>query len=330
MKILIVRFSSIGDIVLTTPIIRALKKQIAGAEIHYLTKKNFLPLLEANPHLSRVYAIEKNINEVLTELKNEQYDYLIDLHHNLRTLQLKFKLSVKCFSFPKLNFKKWILVNLKINKLPKKHIVDRYFETVKALGVKNDNLPSELFYKQEDEINLKAIFGIEKNKFIAVALGAQFQTKQIPTVTLSKILAKIDVPIVLLGGKEDLVKGKELITLLPEKNIHLTCGEYTLMQSACIVSKAKVLLTGDTGMMHIAACFNRQIVSVWGNTIPDLGMYPYLPESSEKLSIHEVNNLSCRPCSKIGYQNCPKGHFNCMNLQDTKAIYQDLIDRINL
>ena len=101
MKILVVRFSSIGDIVLTTPVIRALKNQIEEVEIHYLTKNNFQPLLEGNPHLTKIYTIDKDTDEVLSELKAENYDYLIDLHHNLRTLKLKFKLGVKHFSFPK-------------------------------------------------------------------------------------------------------------------------------------------------------------------------------------------------------------------------------------
>ncbi len=329
MKILVVRFSSIGDIVLTTPVIRALKNQIEEVEIHYLTKSNFLPLLDGNPHLTKIYAIEKGIDEVLSDLQSENYDYLIDLHHNLRTLKLKFKLGVKHFSFPKLNIKKWLLVRLKINRLPNVHIVERYFKAVEKLDVKNDGLPGELFINPSDRVNVLNAFQIENNTFVAVALGAQYKTKQIPNTILKNILEEIDLPIVLLGGSEDLEKGKALVELLPGKQIFNTCGQYSLIQSASIVIQSEVLLTGDTGLMHIAACFDLKIVSVWGNTIPELGMYPYLPAKKEQFGIHEIKHLSCRPCSKIGFQKCPKGHFNCMNLQDTKAISQDLIGRIN-
>jgi ADP-heptose:LPS heptosyltransferase len=328
-KILVVRFSSIGDIVLTTPVIRALKNQIEEVEIHYLTKSNFLPLLDGNPHLTKIYAIEKGIDEVLSDLQSENYDYLIDLHHNLRTLKLKFKLGVKHFSFPKLNIKKWLLVRLKINRLPNVHIVERYFKAVEKLDVKNDGLPGELFINPSDRVNVLNAFQIENNTFVAVALGAQYKTKQIPNTILKNILEEIDLPIVLLGGSEDLEKGKALVELLPGKQIFNTCGQYSLIQSASIVIQSEVLLTGDTGLMHIAACFDLKIVSVWGNTIPELGMYPYLPAKKEQFGIHEIKHLSCRPCSKIGFQKCPKGHFNCMNLQDTKAISQDLIGRIN-
>jgi ADP-heptose:LPS heptosyltransferase len=214
--------------------------------------------------------------------------------------------------------------------MPEKHIVDRYFECVSKLGVKNDGLPGELFISSEDQVSVKDFFGCEENAFVAVAIGAQFQTKQMPNRLLKNMLKEIPVPIVLIGGKEDAQKAMELIQMLPEKQIHSACGTFSLMQSASIVKKAKVLLTGDTGMMHIAACFNRNIVSVWGNTIPELGMYPYQPSQKALFSIHEVDALSCRPCSKIGFQKCPKGHFKCMNLQDVDAIKTDLIQRINL
>ncbi len=329
MKILVVRFSSIGDIVLTTPVIRALKNQVKEVEIHYLTKKKFLPLLEGNLHLSKIYSIEKGTDEVLSDLQAENYDYLIDLHHNLRTLKLKLKLGVKHFSFPKLNFKKWLLVRFKFNRLPNVHIVERYFQAVEKLGVKNDGLPGELFINSSDKVNLLNAFQIENNTFIAVAIGGQYKTKQIPNTILKNILEEIVLPIVLLGGSEDFEKGKALIELLPGKQIFNCCGQYSLMQSASIVSQSEVLLTGDTGLMHIAACYDLKIVSVWGNTVPELGMYPYLPSKKEQFGIHEVKNLSCRPCSKIGFQKCPKGHFNCMNLQDAKAISQDLIVRIS-
>ncbi len=330
MKILVVRFSSIGDVVLTTPVLRAIKNQIPNVEIHFLTKIGFLPLVENNPNLSKVYTIEKSIKEVARALKMERYDCIVDLHNNVRTFSLKFKLGVNSFSFPKLNFRKWLLVRFKMNRMPEKHIVDRYFECVSKLGVKNDGFPGELFISPEDQVSVKDFFGCEENAFVAVAIGAQFQTKQMPNCLLKNVLKDIPSPIVLLGGKEDAQKALELIQMLPEKQIQSACGTFSLMQSASIVKKAKILLTGDTGMMHIAACFNRNIVSVWGNTIPELGMYPYQPSQKVLFSIHEVDTLSCRPCSKIGFQKCPKGHFKCMNLQDVDAIKTDLIQRINL
>ncbi|MFT7226079.1 MAG: ADP-heptose:LPS heptosyltransferase, partial [Neolewinella sp.] len=89
-----------------------------------------------------------------------------------------------------------------------------------------------------------------------------------------------------------------------------------------LVRKAATVVTHDTGLMHVAAAFRKPIVSIWGNTVPDLGMYPYLPgqEALEKQRRQEVVGLSCRPCSKIGHQACPQGHFRCILNQDPEAI----------
>jgi ADP-heptose:LPS heptosyltransferase len=116
MKILIIRFSSIGDIVLTTPVIRCLKQQL-NAEIHYLTKPNFASILNSNPYIDKLHVLDKSLIAKAKELQPEKYDYVIDLHNNLRTLIFKTTLGVTAYAFPKLNFEKWLLVNFKINKI---------------------------------------------------------------------------------------------------------------------------------------------------------------------------------------------------------------------
>ncbi|MES2588930.1 MAG: glycosyltransferase family 9 protein [Bacteroidota bacterium] len=325
MKILVLRFSSIGDIVLTSPVIRCMKQQIEGLEIHYLTKSKFKTILINNPNIDKLICFEKKTAEILSLLKAENYDYVIDLHNNIRTLKLKTQLNKKSFSFPKLNFKKWILVYLKKNLMPDKHIVERYFEAVKFFNVKNDLKPCDYFIPAEDEINMKQEF--ELNKYVAIALGAQYATKRLTKEKLIDIIEKMDIPLVLLGDKNDSILAEQLLKHFPEKVIFSACGKYNLNQSASIVKQAEVLLTHDTGLMHIASAFNKKIVSVWGNTVPELGMYPYMPQNQENYSIHQVENLSCRPCSKIGFKSCPKKHFNCMNLQNETKISEDVIQK---
>lgn len=329
MKILIVRFSSIGDVVLTTPVVRTLKLQIPNSEIHYITKKAFKEVLEHNPHIDRLFTIEKSISEVLPALKKEKYDYIIDLHKNTRTLALKLKLGRPSYSFPKLNLEKWLLVNWKRKSMPDFHVVDRYFKAVEKLGVKNDQLPGEFYIDSKDEVDLEIHFGKQLNGFISIAVGAQFATKRIPLNKLQEIIEKIEQPIVLVGGPTDVDFANQILAFFPNKNIYSACGNFNLAQSASIVKQSKVLLTNDTGMMHIAACFNVPIVSVWGNTVPEFGMYPYYPNNKEMYSIHEVTGLSCRPCSKIGFQECPKGHFNCMQLQNSIEISNTILKKGN-
>jgi ADP-heptose:LPS heptosyltransferase len=311
MKVLVVRFSSIGDIVLTTPILRCLKLQLKGVELHYVTKQNFVSVIENNIYVDKVFAIKKSLSEVIPLLKNEKYDYVIDLHHNLRTLKLKTALGKKSFSFNKLNFEKFLMVNFKINKLPNQHIVDRYFETVKLLGVENDGLGLDYFFNENDSIDVNQFLPHNfKDGYNALVVGGSYYTKQIPLNKLKDICESSQLPLVLLGGKEDVYVADLLQKQFLDKTIHF-CGKINLNQSASIIKQANFVITSDTGLMHIAAAFKKNIISLWGNTIPEFGMGPYL--AGPKSQILQVLHLPCRPCSKLGFHKCPKKHFKCMN-----------------
>ena len=319
-----IRFSSIGDVVLTTPVLRGLKEQINGAEIHFLTKKAFLPIVQNNPRVDKVYAIDKHINEVIEELKKENYDFILDLHNNLRTKSVKLKLRKPSQSFSKLNWKKWLLVRFKSNRMPNIHIVERYFNAARKLGVKNDHLPCEYYISESDNVDIDKEFKIAPKSFVALAIGAQFATKKMPKSLLSEIIEKLKQPVILIGGPTDMDLAEELMKEFSNNQLINACGKYSLNQSASIVKQSSGIITNDTGMMHIASCYDLKIVSVWGNTVPDLGMFPYSPQN-ENYSIHQVEGLNCRPCSKIGFKECPKGHFDCMLKQKPEEIVSSFI-----
>ena len=299
-KFLILRFSSIGDIVLTTPVVRCLKLQYPNAEVHFATKQQFKVLVENNPHIDKFFLLEKSLNAFITALQSEHYDYVIDLHNNLRTSIIKLRLGKKSFSFDKLNFQKWLLVNFKINRMPDIHIVDRYLKTIESLGVKNDNQGLDYFIPERDFVKIK-------DNFVAYAIGGQHFTKKMPTHEIIEICKNIHSNIILLGGKEDFETGEEIQKSVGEKVIN-ACGKYNLNQSASLLQQAEYVISHDTGLMHIAAALKKRIISIWGNTVPAFGMFPYLTD----YQVVENKNLSCRPCSKIGYAKCPKGHFKCM------------------
>lgn len=319
LKILVIRFSSIGDIVLTTPVIRCLKLQL-DAEVHFLTKQSYASILKTNPYLSKVWAIKSTVSEVHKALKQEQFDYIIDLHKNLRTIHLQLLLQKKMYGFQKLNFEKWLITKFKINRLPKVHIVDRYLKTVTFLGVKNDDKGLDYFIPKNDVVDIQP-FKLDGKVLVAFAIGAAHLTKRLPTQKIISICKKIvnngNFSIILLGGKEDAKRGEVILKSVRENVLNL-CGQLNLNQSASVVKQSNFVITHDTGLMHIAAAFQKEIISVWGNTIPDFGMYPYVNPS--KFKIVEVNDLSCRPCSKIGHKECPKGHFKCMNDIDESQI----------
>lgn len=318
MKILVVRFSSIGDIVLTTPILRCIKQQLKDVELHYVTKHNFLSVIENNIYVDKIFTIKDSLKDVIPQLKKENYDYVVDLHHNIRTLKLKTGLGKKSFSFNKLNWEKFLIVNFKINKLPNIHIVDRYFETVQSLGVKNDGKGLDYFIGEKDEIDIPSTLPtLFHEDYNALVVGGSYFTKQIPINKLKEICTKSSLPLILLGGKEDAAIAEQVYQLHKNKTINL-CGKLNLNQSASIIQQANKVITSDTGLMHIATAFKKDIISLWGNTIPEFGMGPYL--AGKDSQILEVKGLSCRPCSKLGYKKCPKGHFKCMNDIEIKSI----------
>lgn len=318
MKILVVRFSSIGDIVLTTPILRCIKQQLKDVELHYVTKYSFLSVIENNIYVDKVFAIKDSLKDVIPQLKKENYDYVIDLHHNVRTLRLKTALGKKSFSFNKLNWEKFLIVNFKKNKLPNLHIVDRYFETLQSLGVKNDGNGLDYYINEKDEIDIPSTLPtLFHEDYNVLVVGGSYFTKQIPINKLKEICTKSSLPLILLGGKEDAAIAEQVYQFHKNKTINL-CGKLNLNQSASIIQQANKVITSDTGLMHIAAAYKKDIISLWGNTIPEFGMGPYL--AGKNSQILEVKGLSCRPCSKLGYKKCPKGHFKCMNDIEIKSI----------
>ncbi len=314
LKILIIRFSSIGDIILTSPVIRCLKEQLDGVELHFLTKKAFAPVLAGNHHIDKLHFLKDSLSSSIEELRAEKFDHLIDLHHNIRTLIIKTRLGIPSSSFNKLNWEKWLLVTFKKNFLPPVHIVDRYMKTVEFLGVKNDQ--KGLDYFLTESYDLKLLLPPSHQEYIALVIGAQHATKRLPTDKLAALCRSIRLPVVLLGGPGDAQRGNEIMNTAGN-HVFNGCGKFSLDQSAYLVKMAKQVITHDTGMMHIAAAFNKPILSVWGNTVPEFGMFPYRTDESYQF---EVKGLSCRPCSKIGFDKCPLGHFKCMNNIDLTTI----------
>lgn len=319
MKFLIIRFSSIGDIVLTTPVIRCLKQQVPDAEVHYLTKNAFRSIIDSNPYVDKAFYVNDKVEEVLPQLQMEDYDHVIDLHHNLRTLQVKKALKKSSFSFSKLNLEKWLYTNFKINRMPDVHIVNRYLETVQSFGVVYDGRGLDYFIPEEQKINEQDIPTSHHAGYIGVVIGAALGTKKLPLEKLKQLAGAINYPIILLGGKEDKAAGDSIASVDPVR-IYNSCGKFHLNESADLVRRAKLIITHDTGLMHIAAAFNKPMISVWGNTVPAFGMYALY--ANKQITDHrmQVNGLWCRPCSKIGYAKCPWGHFNCMQQLDMNVI----------
>lgn len=320
-KILIIRLSSIGDIVLTTPVVRCVKQQVPDCELHFLTKAKFADVLQNNPYIDKLILLGDSLSETIASLKAEKYDFIVDLHKNIRSFLIKMSLHRPSASFNKLNFKKFILTRFHIDRMPKVHIVDRYFSAVRRLGVENDGLGLDFFFSDEEKGENLPLPEAFRNGYAAIAVGAQHFTKIFPAEKVGE-LCRMLYPgkVVLIGGKTDIERGKQIVAM-SQGNVINACGQLSLRQSAMALWRSDVVIANDTGMMHIAAALRKPIVSVWGGTVPQFGMYPYMPKGFEYLSqIIENKQLKCRPCHKLGRGKCPKGHFKCMNDIDVSLV----------
>jgi len=320
-KVLVIRFSSIGDIVLTTPVYRSLKQQI-DAEVHLLTKKSFAMTVKHNPYIDKIHMINKDIDEVIQDLLAEKYDYIVDLHNNLRTLRTKKKLKVTGTSFSKLNVQKWLLVNFKMDQMGEDpHIVYRYMEAAKPLGVAYDGKGMDFYIPDEDAVDVEGNSGgvLKPGEYISIAIGASMPTKALESEQIKQLLQMIDLPVALLGGAGE----QALAEMLAESSEQVIsfAGKTSLQGSASVLKQSRVLIAPDTGLMHMGAALDHPVISVWGNTVPRFGMTPfYEVGSATERHIVEVKDLNCRPCSKIGYKKCPKTHFRCIRNLDLNRV----------
>jgi heptosyltransferase-2 len=334
MKFLVIRFSSIGDIVLTSPVVRCIKKQLPDAVIHFLVKPQFKTVVANNPYIDKIHVLQDDWSAMIGELKAENFDEIIDLHHNLRTLRVKRALKVPAFSFNKLNIEKFIFVKLKWNVMPKVHIVDRYLKTVEHLGVRNDGDGLDYFIAHGDEVQQHDIPTSHQVGYVAIVIGASFYTKKLPVYKLQELCAAIPHPIILVGAKAEYKEGEE-IKKVDDVKVYNACGKFSLNESADLVRKAKLVIAHDTGLMHIAAALKKPVIAVWGSTTPSFGMVPYygrnfLMQKAIPSDDVQVHKLWCRPCTKIGRHHCPQGHFKCMKNISIEETVQKVMARLAL
>ncbi len=323
-KILVIRFSSIGDIAWTSPVIRCLKKQLPDIELHYCTKVQYKPLVEANPYIDRIHVLEGSLAPLIRELKKENFDYIVDLHKNIRTFIIKSRLKAPSSSYNKLWVQRFLFTNFQIDFMPNCHVVDRYMEAVAPLGIQNDHAGLDHFIPDKDEVEKDWLPETHHHGYVVYVIGGTGYTKILPLNKMIELCDKINRPVILIGGKEDFEKGEELarffhrgkaslpfeegLKALNKKTVIFNgCGKFNLNQSASLVRDADYVFGHDTGLTHIAAAFKKKVFSIWGGTVPN-NFYPY----GTKFYLLENKKLHCRPCSKSGRSRCPRKHFKCM------------------
>lgn len=321
MKILVIRFSSIGDIVLTTPVMRVLKKQLKEAEVHFLIKKQFASIIESNPYVDKIHTFQGNLPQLIHDLKQERYDYIIDLHKNFRSFRIRWALGVKTLSYRKLSVEKFLLTKFGINRMPGRHITQRCLDAVLPLGVADDGLGLDYFIPEKDKVDAQQLPHAHQAGFVAIVIGASYFTKKLPVHQLQKLYHEMKEPIILVGGKEDVAEGEQIASIDPER-IFNACGKFNLHASADLLRQSRIVISHDTGLQYIACALQKKVLAIWGGTSPKLDVEAFYG-TQQKEVLHQnfvVANLPCQPCSNFGTKTCPKGHFKCMEQQDVKKI----------
>jgi ADP-heptose:LPS heptosyltransferase len=308
-KILVLQFASIGDVVLTTPVVRCLTQQIPNAVIHFCTERPYQSIVEYSPFITQAHFIDQSLYKLIKELRTEQFDYVIDLQNTFLTSLIKAALGSRSYSIEKQSFREWLYVRWKVNAMTDQHIVDRYMATVLPLGVENDGLGLDYFIPYKDEVETDWLPKTHQSGFVAYAIGGQSPTRRLPVLRMIELCLKINFPIVLLGDKSDRKRGDEIVQAIGERLIYNACGHFNLNQSASLLQQARVVFSHDTGLMHIAAAFHKKVYSIWGSTTPQFGFYPYKTPHVRL----ETPGLGCRPCAATNSGNCPMKHFKCMN-----------------
>ena len=311
LRILCVRFSSIGDVLLTTPLVRALHRRHPEAELYFVTKQAMAPLVIENPHLTRVIALDphERITDLARRLQTLGPTHGLDLHGSLRSAALRLLVPCSWSGYSKRKLARTALISTKIS-LYGKHVPvpERYFEAARGLDVEPDGGPPEFFLApgaRERVAAWLAARGLDKQPLAALAPGAAHATKRWPIQhwqDLTERLRQLGYSLVALGGSGD----RELASALGP-NVVNAAGEFTLQETGACLARAAVLVSGDTGVMHMATGVGTRVVALFGPTVELFGFFPYA-----KRAIVLQRDLSCRPCSAMGTERCPLGHHRCL------------------
>lgn len=316
MKILIIRFSSLGDVLLTTPIIRTIRNNYPSAEIHFLTKKQFAPILENNPNINQIIKYDsqtERFKNIIKKIAKNRYDLIIDLHSKLNSFLIKlFSGNCKKITYNKRHFYRWRLTHKSLSKnlAPITSTVSLYFTALDKLGIELDCEKLDIFLPDnQDEIYSE--FRIKNSELrISISPGVTHFTKQYPAKYYSQLIDiminKFNAQVILLGNEYEKSLTIQIANNCKNKILDLS-GKTGIMEMAVIIKNSDLFISGDCGPMHIAGALNKPQIAIFGSTHPKLGFTPINPNS-----VIIQKEMSCRPCALHGRDNCPKGHFKCM------------------
>ncbi len=323
-KKLVVRLSSAGDIILTSPLVKLIKEKEPESEIHFVAKSNYSDLIRYNPNISAVHLVQEHVDfEELKTLKRkllaENFDATLDLQNNFRSIYLRRGTSSQIGVINKEIFKRAALVKMKFN----------FYSGIRSVALKYAQVydktltevpKPEIFYPSNIRNKIDEIWkstSVEGRNSVFLCPGSRHFTKRWPVenwLELARIISGQN-QVVLIGGNED----AGICNIIAKiGGINNLCGKLTMLESTAMLSHADLVVTNDSFLMHAANALGKKIIAIFGSTVKEFGFFPYGVDNK----ILEVSGLSCRPCSHIGGESCPKKHFRCMLGTTPETVYE--------
>lgn len=317
-RLLIIRLSSLGDVLLTTPLIRSIKTNYPEIQIDYIVKDQYVDALKHNPFVSCIFTYNNLEKSFLPKVNSElNYDLVIDLQNNLKSKQIVSKINAPAVKFNKRNTDKFLLVHFKINRMKSApSVAERYASTIPGYQLNEEGL--DLFIP--DNIKSKLT---KPGTYVGLCPGSRHFTKMWPIeyyIELGNILSRNGYTVLLFGGKSDRDICKRIADAIT--NAKDMSNDDNLLQTAADMKECMCIICNDSGLMHAASAVKTPVVVILGSTVKEFGFIP----NSKNSSILENNLLSCRPCSHIGRNKCPKGHFNCMREIKPSKVYETFVE----
>jgi lipopolysaccharide heptosyltransferase II len=315
---LAVRFSSLGDLVLVTPLLRAIRAAHPDAELTLVTKSEYRPLFTHNPHLTELIAYDPvtPLRELAAALRGRRFTHRLDLHGSLRSRALRVLLGGRWHGYPKRRLARAILIHTKRDVFrDRRHVADRYFDAARGLGIRPDGRSPEVFLgvaalRAADRFLAERGLG-QQRTLVAAVPGAAHATKQWPERHWHELVADLvaaGMDVVVVGGGRERELGAR-IAAAGGGRAASAAGLFDLQETAALLRRARCTVAGDTGVMHLATAVGTPVVLLLGPTVGAFGFLPY----QARATVLERSE-PCRPCSSRGGPRCPLGHHRCLEL----------------
>jgi len=326
MKILLIGPGNGGDLLLCTPLLRALRKAHADCIIHLLSPKALQQFLEGNPHIATFHSWEAHAPGAM---KAEGFDTIIDLEVSARSRALAKNLEIPALKMEKKEGLMRLYTGLKINLLPKKHLAERFLETASSLGVSYDGGGLDFYIPREARVRQNDIPASHQLGFVALLIGGSKFTRRMPVEKWRSLCEAIQHPLILIGDSTDRSRG-EAIAEADGIKIYNACGKFSFHESADLLDRSRFVIGHDTSLIQVAAALGKEVIQIWGSTKSSLGRTPFYSRSlyqrESPVYMKEEVSLWCRPCTVEGRDACPLGHFKCMKKIDLQNLQQKVAD----